>query len=73
MKSKIFLLAIILLGSLLPFLTFVTSITDTPMNLISLNIQEDDFGIDWTLKEIFSYEAISFRDYYGKVLVIDLF
>ena len=73
MKSKMFLLAIILLGFIMSFLTFVTSITDTPMNLISLNIQKDDFGIDWTLKEIFSYEAISFRDYYGKVLVIDLF
>ncbi|MCK5045303.1 MAG: TlpA family protein disulfide reductase [Candidatus Heimdallarchaeota archaeon] len=73
MKSKIFLLALILLGSLIPFITFVTSTTDIQMIRISPNIQEDDFGIDWTLKEIFSDRAISFRDFYGKVVILDFF
>ena len=73
MKSKIFLLAIILLGSLMPFITFVISTTDDQSNRISPNIQEGDLGIDWTLKEILSDRVISFRDYYGKVVILDFF
>lgn len=73
MKSKIFLLAIILLGSLMPFITFVTSTTDNQTNRISTNIQEGDFGLDWTLKEIISDRVISFRDYYEKVVILDFF
>ncbi len=73
MKSKIFLLAIILLGSLMPFITFVTSTTDNQTNRISTNIQEGDFGLDWTLKEILSDRVISFRDFYGKVVILDFF
>ncbi|NPE09644.1 MAG: TlpA family protein disulfide reductase [Asgard group archaeon] len=74
MKSKIFLLAIILFGSLIPFITFVTSSTNNQTILLEPeNIKEGDFGIDWTLKEIFSNRAISFRDYYGKVVILDFF
>lgn len=73
MKSKIFLLAIILLGSLMPFVTFVTSTTDNQTNRISQNIQEGDFGLDWSLKEIISDRVIGFRDYYGKVVILDFF
>ena len=42
MKSKIFLLAIILLGSILPFVTFATSATDTHTNRINPNIKVGD-------------------------------
>jgi len=74
MKSKIFLLAIILLGFIMPFFTFVASSTDDQTTLFKPNnIEEGDFGIDWTLKEIFSDRAISFHDYYGKVVVLDFF
>ena len=73
MKSKIILLAIILLGSILPFVTFATSTTDTHTNRISPNIKEGDLGKDWTLKEILSDEAISFRGFYGKVVILDFF
>ncbi len=74
MKSKIFLLVIILFGSLIPFITFVTSSTNNQTILLEPeNIKEGDFGIDWTLKEIFSNRAISFRDYFGKVVILDFF
>ena len=73
MKSKIFLFAIILLGSVLPFVTFATSTTDYHTYRISPNIKEGDFGKDWTLKEILSDKAISFRGFYGKVVILDFF
>lgn len=74
MKSKIFLFTFILLGFLIPFVTLATGSQSNQSLLTETdNIEEGDRGKNWTLKEIFSDQSISFQNYYGKIVVLDFF
>jgi thiol-disulfide isomerase/thioredoxin len=73
MRSKYVLILIILFGFFLPFTSLVIGAENNQIDFINANIKVGDRGKDWTLKEIFSDQSISFTNYYGKVLVLDFF